>query len=95
MPKTPKLIHAEGPFEVYRYGSVLIIQRDGEFYCNLRKSDNGFANPAKWVADAIRCEAEAVEDRARAKAARLADAEAYLALRAAREADKARQGVLL
>ena len=29
-----KLIHTNGPFEVYRRGQVLIIQRDGEFFCN-------------------------------------------------------------
>jgi hypothetical protein len=82
--KTPKLIVTNGPFDVYRAGHVLIINRDDEFFCNLRKADRGFADPAGWVADLIRCEAEEAEFRDAAKADRFARAAAYCADRAAR-----------
>jgi hypothetical protein len=83
---TPKLIAAEGPYEVYRAGHVLIVQRDGEFYCNLRQADRGFANPAAHIADMIRAEREAEQDRAIAAEARRERAAAYLAARADRRA---------
>lgn len=82
--KTPKLIVTNGPFDVYRSGQVLIVNRDDEFFCNLRRADRGFGDPAGWVSDLIRCEAEEAEFRAFAKADRVARAATYCAERAAR-----------
>lgn len=81
---TPKLIITNGPFEVYRAGGVLIIQRDGEFHCNLRKTDRGFANPAAHIEMLLSVEAEVVADRAAERAARLARVAPFLAARAER-----------
>lgn len=86
MPTTPKLIVTTGPFDVYRAGHVLIVNRDDEFFCNLRKADRGFANPAGWVEDLLRCEAEEEDRRTAAKADRLARVAEYCAGRAARRA---------
>lgn len=86
MSKTPKLIVANGPFEVYRAGHVLIIQRDGEFHCNLRKADRGFADPAAWIADILRVEAEVAAEGQTETQARRARVDAYLAERADRAA---------
>lgn len=81
---TPKLIAANGPYEVYRAGHVLIVQRDGEFYCNLRKADRGFASPAEWVAELIAVEADRAAEAAAADAERRARVAAALAARAER-----------
>ena len=81
MPATPKLIHTNGPFELYRAGHVLIIQQDGEFFCNLRKADNGFRDPAHFVAEILRCRAEAAAEWAAVSAERKARLEVYLAAR--------------
>ena len=81
---TPKLIVSTGPFDVFRAGHVLIVNRDDEFFCNLRKADRGFANPAGWVDDLLRCEAEEEDHRTAVKADRLARVADYCASRAAR-----------
>ena len=82
--KTPRLIVANGPFEVYRSGQTLIVNRDDEFYCNLRRTDRGFANPEGWVEDLLRVEAEEADFRAVARADRYARVATYCAERAAR-----------
>lgn len=84
MAKKAKLIHANGPFEVYRLGHVLIVNENGEFCCNLRKADNGFANPESWIANIIRANAQADQDRARADKIRREEIARYLAKRAER-----------
>jgi hypothetical protein len=84
MAKAPKLIVAKAGFEIYRAGHVLIIQEGGEFFCNLRKADRGFASPEAWLDELLASRREAEEDRARARAIRTANAAAYLAERAAR-----------
>jgi hypothetical protein len=83
---TAKLIHTDGAFEIYKAGHVIIIQRDGEFFCNLRKADRGFANPAHHVAEILRVEAEVAADNLRAEDQRRANVTTYIAARADRVA---------
>lgn len=84
MSKAPKLIVAIEGFEIYRAGHVLIVQENGEFFCNLRKSDRGFGNPTHWLGELLASRAEAEADKVRARAIREADARTYLAARADR-----------
>lgn len=81
---TPKLIHTNGPFEIYKAGHVLIINEGGEFFCNLRKADSGFRDPAHFVAEILRCRAEAAAEWAAVSEERKARLETYLAARRGR-----------
>lgn len=82
--KTPKMIYANGPFEVYKAGHIVIINEDGEFFCNLRKADNGFGNPAGFVDGIIASRAEAKAEWAAVSEERKARLETYLAARRVR-----------
>lgn len=76
-----KLIHTNGPFEVYRAGHVLIIQENGEFSFNLRKADRGFSDPVSFIADILRVRAECAATWAAVAEERKARLETYLASR--------------
>jgi hypothetical protein len=82
--RTPKLIYVNGPFEVYKAGHVLIINENGEFFCNLRKADNGFSNPPHFVDEILRCRADAAAEWAAVSDERKARLESYLASRRGR-----------
>lgn len=78
---TAKLIYSNGPFDVYKVRQVLIINENGELFCNLRKSDNGFHNPAGFVDGILASRAEAKAEWAAVSDERKARLETYLASR--------------
>jgi len=80
----PKLILTNGPFEVYKVGAVLIVNENGDLFCNLRKADRGYANPAFFVSEILRSRAEAAAEWAAVSDERKARLEAYLASRRGR-----------
>lgn len=82
--KAPKMIYANGPFEVYKAGHVVIINENGELFCNLRKADSGFGNPAGFVDSIVAARAEAKTVWAAVSEERKERLETYLAARRGR-----------
>lgn len=91
MEKAPKQLGKVGPFEIYKLGRVLIIYENGEFCCNKRPCDPGYANPIGYYQAILEARAEYEAD----KAANRAGFQRLLAkARADRAAELARQAVL-
>lgn len=76
-----KLIATVEAFEIYKAGHVVIIQENGEFFCNLRKADRGFADPAAFVESIVASRAEAQGEWAAISNERKERLEAYLSAR--------------
>lgn len=76
-----KLIGSVEAFEIYKAGHVVIIQENGEFFCNLRKTDRGFHNPVAFVESIVATRAEAQAEWAAISDDRKTRLETYLAAR--------------
>lgn len=83
---TAKLIATNGPYEIYRAGSRMIILRDGEFDHQQFKGHRAFRNPEDYLAHIVALEQEAAAEAADRRADSLAAAAEYLAARADRAA---------
>lgn len=67
-----KLVHENGPFQVFRNASKIAIFEDGEFYCQHFKGSHprAYRDPAWLIADILDSRAEAEADKIMARLAR-------------------------